>query len=233
MNIEYDLELFHRTKDNLAPPELKKIHALGKSPVLSVTPPGSSEPIILAETGYICQYLSEHFGQGTTMLPPKFKKGQEGRLGGETEEWLRWQYFLHYAEGSLMPLFVLSLIMGLFKSPRVPFFIRPITGVAANQVMAAFVLPNLKTHMAYLEQKLETSGGDYLCGPNLTAADMIVSFGFMMAKDGLSSMGRWDSDPATGFPRLFAWLGRLEEHPGYKKSVEKIQAIDPSYGIKF
>jgi glutathione S-transferase len=110
LNLQYDVEIFHRDKSMLAPPELKKIHPLGKAPVISITPPGG-EPVALAESGFIVQYLCDHFAQGTTMTPPRWKPGQEGKIGGETDEWMRYQYFLYYAEGSFMPALLLALVV--------------------------------------------------------------------------------------------------------------------------
>lgn len=102
----------------LAPPELEKIHPLGKSPVIGVWPPGApadSDPaVVVAESGNICEYLVEHFGKGTDLEPPRWKDGMEGKVGGETESWLRYRYYMHYAEGSLMP----NLVMGLVISRK-------------------------------------------------------------------------------------------------------------------
>ncbi|EPE36757.1 Thioredoxin-like protein [Glarea lozoyensis ATCC 20868] len=111
LNVPYEVEVFHRDPvTSLAPPELKKVHALGKSPVLSVTPSGSSEAVVIAESANIIEYVLEHWGKETTLLPQRYKEGQEGKVGGETEEWLRYRYFMHYAEGSLMILMVLKII---------------------------------------------------------------------------------------------------------------------------
>jgi glutathione S-transferase len=111
LKLPYELQIFHRDKQTkLAPPELKKIHALGKSPILSITPVGSTEPVIIAESGFIVEYLLEHFGQESSLLPKKWKDGMEGKVGGETEEYMRYRYFLQYAEGSFMPLMIVALI---------------------------------------------------------------------------------------------------------------------------
>lgn len=113
--MDYNLEIFHRDKKTkLAPPELKKVHPLGKSPVISITPPGSTEPVIVAESALIIEYLLEHFGMNNTgrLLPKKWREGQEGKVCGETEEWMRFKYFMHYAEGSLMTLMLVSLVAG-------------------------------------------------------------------------------------------------------------------------
>lgn len=220
--------------NRFAPPELKKVHPLGKSPVISVTPPGSAEPIVLAESGFITQYLCEHFGSETTMMPKRWKDGQEGKVGGETEQWLRWQYFLHYAEGSLMPMLYLGMVLGALKGPTVPFFLRPITSLVANQLIAKLVFPNAKKQLAFLEQQLETSGGDYLCGPDLTGADVLLSFALITAKDSFEAFGAWDEGgPRKLFPKFFAYIDRLDAHPGHKKSVEKIKQIDETLGTEF
>lgn len=233
LKVPYELETFHRV-NLLAPPELKKIHPLGKSPVISVTPPGSTEPIVLAESGFITQYLSEHFGQGTTMMPKRWKDGQEGKIGGETKQWLRWQYLLHYVEGSLMPMLIMAMVLGALKGPKIPFYIRPITSMVVNQIFSRMVLPNAKAHLGFLEQQLETSGGDYLCGPDLTSADVLLSFGLLAAKDKFETFGTWEGDgPKALFPKVFAYIDRLESHPGYQKSIQTVKEIDSSMGIMF
>lgn len=113
LKLPYELELFHRDKKTmLAPPELEQVHPLGKSPVITITPEGAEKPFVLAESGFITQYLTENTPEGPRLMPTKWKEGREGTLGGETEEWLRYQYFLHYCEGSLMPYLVMALVIG-------------------------------------------------------------------------------------------------------------------------
>ncbi|CAJ2506845.1 Uu.00g080310.m01.CDS01 [Anthostomella pinea] len=232
LDIPYELETFHRQPDMMAPPELKKIHPLGKSPTITITPAGATEPIVLAESGFITQYLSEHFGQGTTMMPKRYKDGQEGKAGGETEEWLRWQYYLHYAEGSLTPVLFMAMVLGMLKGPNIPFFIRPITAMVVNQVFAKLIFPNIKTHFAFLEEQLATSGGDYLCGKNLTSADVLLSFIMISVKDKLQEFGSFEGGgPQALYPKVYAYIERLRSHPGYKKSTKKIKEIDSSLGI--
>jgi glutathione S-transferase len=92
-----------------APAELKKIHPLGKSPVISIESPATSEPIVIAESGMIVEYLCDHFG-GDKLIPARYAAGKEGQIGGETEEWLRYRYYMHFSEGSLMPFLVFKLV---------------------------------------------------------------------------------------------------------------------------
>jgi len=101
----------------LAPPSLQKIHPLGKAPLVSMTLPGASEPVVLAESGFIVSYLSDHWGQGKGLVPPRWKEGREGKVGGETDAWMRYQYLLYYTEGSLMPYLFLYLVISS-KYPR-------------------------------------------------------------------------------------------------------------------
>lgn len=95
----------------LAPPELEKIHPLGKSPVVSITAPGSADPIVLAESSFIVEYLCEHFPNGKALIAKRWKDGQEGKIGGETDEWMRYQYLMYYAEGSFMSSMVTYFIL--------------------------------------------------------------------------------------------------------------------------
>lgn len=109
----YELEIFHRNKEtHFAPPELKEVHALGKSPVITIQGPGSTETITVAESGFITEYLLDHFANGTTLLPKRYKEGQEGQVAGETEEWMRYKYYMHFAEGTLMAYLILALVSG-------------------------------------------------------------------------------------------------------------------------
>lgn len=68
---------------------------------------------MLAESGFMAQFLCDHFGKtrAEPLLPKRYLEGQEGQPGGETEEWMRCQYYLHYAEGSLMPVNLIAIIL--------------------------------------------------------------------------------------------------------------------------
>ncbi|KAI1164229.1 hypothetical protein F5B18DRAFT_616530 [Nemania serpens] len=233
LKIDYDIETFRRGSDHLAPPELKKVHPLGKSPLVSITPPGA-EPIVLAESGFITQYLSEHYGKETTMVPKRWKDGQEGKVGGETEEWLRCQYLLHFVEGTFLSTLLRGVVVSMLKSKNVPFLIRPVTSMVANQILTSFIQPNIQRQLAFLEQQLETSGGDFLCGKDLSSADVLLSFGLISAKDRVQDFGTWPAGgPRAAFPKLYAYIERLESEPGYKRSIEKIKDIDSSLGIDY
>lgn len=109
--MEYELKIFKRRADKLAPAELKEIHPLGKSPVITIQAPGADKPLVLAESGAIVEYLCDHFSSARpTLVPQRYTPGNEGKVGGESEEWMRYRYFMHYVEGSLMPYLVMTLV---------------------------------------------------------------------------------------------------------------------------
>lgn len=106
--VPYEIKTYKRI-NRLAPPELKKIHPMGKSPVVTVEVPGKAEPLVLAESSAICEFMAEHFA--THLIPTKWQAGKEGQVGGETEAFLRYRMLMHYAEGSLMSALLLRYLI--------------------------------------------------------------------------------------------------------------------------
>ncbi|KAK1580720.1 glutathione S-transferase domain-containing protein [Colletotrichum navitas] len=248
LRIPYTVQTFRRASNRLAPPELAEVHPLGKAPVLEITPLASStadlagttsapEPIRLAESGYITQYLVDHFGHRSPgLVPPRWRPGQEGRVGGETVAFSRFQYLLHYIEGSFFPVIVQFLLFNVLKSSNVPFLIRPLTSSVANQIFSIVILPNAKKHLAMLEHFLKTApsvapgnAAPFLCGPSLTAADILISFALITAEaeGAWDAMGRWPGGSArAAHPVLFDYVDRLQREPGYLKVVDKVKEIE-------
>ena len=81
---------------------------MGKSPLITLESDTTAKPIVLAESGLITEYLIDNFGPW--LAPKKYQDGKEGQVGGESEGWLRYRYYMHYAEGSLMPLLLTSIL---------------------------------------------------------------------------------------------------------------------------
>ena len=193
LGVEYRIQRYERApKTMLAPPELRAVHPLGKSPVIS------DGELTLAESGAIIDYLANRYGQ--ELLPP----------AGSPER-LRCNYWLHYAEGSAMPPLLLKLVFDKVESSPMPFFIKPIARGIAQKVKRALINPQLQLHLDYLEGELGKS--TWFAGEAFSAADIQMSFPLEAA----TSRGGLDGSR----PRLKAFLERIHARPAYRRALEK------------
>ena len=110
LGVAYDIKRYQRDpKTMLAPAELRQVHPLGKSPVIS------DGDITVAESGAILEYLVERYDDDGRLAPA---------VG--TPERLRWRYWMHFAEGSAMPPLLIKLICEKVARSPMPFFAKPI-----------------------------------------------------------------------------------------------------------
>ena len=189
----YELKLYRRDpKTMLAPAELRQVHPLGKSPVIT------EGGLTLAESGAILEYLVERHGQGR-FIPP-----------GEADR-LRYRYWMHYAEGSAMPPLLLKLIFDRMEKGPAPFFIRPVLKGIAQRVKSTFVQPQIELHLDYMEGEL--GKGEWFAGEAFSAADVQMSFPIeaAAARGGLNASR----------PRLIAFLDRIRKRPAYQRALER------------
>lgn len=96
--------------------------------------------------------------------------------------------------------------------------------MVASKVEQAFVTPNLTSHFEFLEDQLKTvpGGGPYLCGKELTAADIMMSFPVIAS---LIKM----PDLRGRYPRLAEYTDKLQAMDGYKRAVAKVEEIEGSF----
>jgi|SRR5688572_6334369 len=192
--VDYDVKRYQRdSKTMLAPPELRKVHPLGKSPVIS------DGELTLAESGAIVEYLADRYGNGR-LAPPA---GTSGRL--------RYSYWLHFAEGTAMPPLLLKLVFDRIEKAPAPFFVRPIARAIANRAKSTFVQPNIDRNLDYLEAELGKS--EWFAGNEFSAADVQMSFPLEAA----AARGGLDSRR----PRLMAFLERIHARPAYRRALER------------
>lgn len=200
----------------LAPKELKEVHPLGKAPVIGIQTPDMENELIISESGTIVEYLAEHFG--TRLIPRKYPEGKEGKIGAETAEYLRYKHFMHYAEGSLMTILLIGLVVGRIKDAPVPFFIKPITRAIASKIESSYIIPNTETHFNFCEQQLVDSpgGGPFFCGTELTAADFLMIFPLEVTKaTGLITREK--------YPKLCAYVETIQQRDAYKRSITRAE----------
>lgn len=179
LGLPYEIKRYERDrKTMLAPPELKRVHPLGKSPVIE------DEGRVIAETGAIVEYLVEK---------------ADGRLGAPAhrDDALRYRFWLHYAEGSMMPPLLIKLVLS-----RVPLMGKP----AMKRIQ-----PMIDVHLDYVESELAQR--PWFAGDEMTAADVMMSFPLEAAR---SRAGLDASRPAT-----IAWLAKVHARPAYQTALNK------------
>ena len=192
LGVQYQLERYGRDKQtSQAPPELLDIHPLGKAPIIT------DDGVTVAESGAIIEYLVNKYDDGT-LLPV------EG-----TPERLAYTYWLHYAEGTFMPLMLLSLVMGRIEAA--PVLVRPIAKAIAGKVRSGYLDKNVKRNLDFMEKTLEHS--TWFCGEHMTAADIQMSFALDAAEVRTSL--------AKEYPHCAAFLERTRARPAYMAALDR------------
>ena len=193
LGLEYEIKRYQRNAQTmLAPPELRAVHPLGKSPVIT------DGDLTLAESGAIVEHLADRYGAGK--LAPAF---------GSAER-VRYLYWLHFAEGTAQPPSLLKLLFDRIKS-KAPFFVRPVARAIADQALNTFVLPNIARNLDFMESELGKN--EWFAGARFSAADIQMSFPVeaYRARGGLDE--KW--------PRLMGFLQKIHSRPAYRRAVER------------
>ena len=194
LGLEYEIKRYERDKKTmLAPAALKKVHPLGKSPVIT------DGNVTVAESGAIVEYLVEKYGEGRLVPPPG------------TPAKLRYTYWLHYAEGSLMPPLLMKLVFKRVEKAPMPFFVRPVARAIAKGAGTSFIDPQIKLHLGYIEEELGKHA--WFAGKDFTAVDIQMSFPLEAA----ASRGGLDAQ----WPKLTAFLERIHARPAYQRALER------------
>jgi glutathione S-transferase len=194
LGVAYEIKPYQRDrKTMLAPPELRAVHPLGKSPVIS------DGDHTLAESGAIIEYLADRYGAGRLAPPPG------------SRERLRYSYWMHFAEGSAMPPLLMKLIFDRIKSAPMPFFVKPIARKIAGRALDSFVVPNLERNLDFMEGELKK--GEWFAGAQFSAADVQMSFPLEAARV------RGGLDERR--PKLMAFLEKIHSRPAYQRALER------------
>jgi glutathione S-transferase len=194
LGLDYEVRRYQRNaKTMLAPPELRAVHPLGKSPVIE------DAGQVLAESGAIVEYLAERYGEGR-LVPP-----------AGTPERLRYRYWLHFAEGTAQPPLLLKLLFDRLDKGPMPFFVRPVARAIAQRAKDTFIQPNIDRNFDYMERELEKS--EWFAGAGFSAADVQMSFPLEAAvvRGGLDAKR----------PRLMGFLERIHARPAYRRAIDK------------
>lgn len=194
LGLPYEIRRYERDRQSmLAPPELRQVHPLGKSPVIT------DGDFTLAESGAIVEYLIEQHGAGR-LIP-----------AAGTPQRQRYRYWMHYAEGSAMPPLLLKLVFDQIEKARMPWIARPIARAISAKTKSAFILPSIRQHLDFMEAELATH--DWFAGDEFSGADIQMSFPLeaAAARGGLNASR----------PRLMDFLQRIHARPAYQRALEK------------
>lgn len=195
LGLPYEVKHYQRdAKTMLAPPELRAVHPLGKSPVIS------DGEVVVAETGAIVEYLIDTYGAGR-LAPP-----------AGTPERRRYTYWLHFAEGSAMPPLLLKLVFDRIATAPMPFFAKPIARGIASNVLESFVAPNLRSQLDFMEAELASR--PWFAGDTFSAADIMMSFPLEAAAQRAGLV-------AARYPQLSGFLQRIHALPAYRRALER------------
>lgn len=192
LQLPYRVVSYQRQKNMLAPPELKKIHPLGKSPVVE------DNGYVLAESGAILEYLQETYDSEQQFRPQ------------ETADKLQYRFWLHYAEGSLMPLLLMKLVFASLGKPPIPLGMRTLGNVLGKGVQKAWLDRQIATHAHYIEEHLASQ--PWFAGATLSMADIQLSFPVMalLARGGIADL-----------PHIRRWVQQVEQRPAWQRAIER------------
>lgn len=208
LNVDYELKVYKRDKEYRAPPELNKIHPLGKSPVIEVIRDGKS--LIIAETGHVIEYLIKNYDTSKKLVP----------VTEEDKEQV--DYFLHYSEGSLQPLLVSLLVNGTAVH-MAPFPVKFLVRKIMNEINKAYYKTELIKNLNYLDNYLAKRGSKYFVGDKLSGADIIFLFPLienLTDNKRIKEFAGDEFDLRKLFPNICAWSDGILKEPKLIKANE-------------
>lgn len=181
LGVAYRFEWHQREPTGAAPESMKAIHALGKAPAIT------DGDLTLAESGAIVEYIVRRHGGGR--LAP----------AADSPEFPAYVYWLHFAEGSLMSLMLIALVLS-----RIP--------EAKESPRRARILARMQEMLAFVDREL--AGRDYFAGGEFTAADVMMVFPF-------TTMRRYLDYDIAPYRNIAAYLTRIETRPAYRRAMAR------------
>ncbi|GAB3038282.1 glutathione S-transferase [Oleiagrimonas citrea] len=194
LGIEYTLRRYARNAAGLAPASLRAVHPLGKAPIFS------DGDLVLAESGAIIEYVLDTYGNGRLQPSPG------------TEERREYTYWMHYAEGSLMPFLVMGLVFD--RIDRAPWPVRPLARAISGRVRRGYLQPGLERNAEWVERSLAERA--WFAGEDFTAADIQMS-------TPLEALSVRD-DVGVPIPCIERFLQQIHARPAYRRAVQRIEA---------
>jgi glutathione S-transferase len=178
----------------LAPEDFKKAHPLGKSPILII----DGEAYV--ESGAIIEAVLETVSSDVS-------KALSADINGNKK---LYRQFLHYAEGSIGSLLLLSVLLSEIRG-KLPFFLSPVFAPFKIAIEKGFLDAQIKTHFSFIEDHLNSHL--WFAGDEFTAADIQMSYPLFVVKVYLG---------LTGYPKIQEFLDRCEKRAAFQQAVSKV-----------
>lgn len=215
LELDYKVKIYLRNSQTWrAPPELAQVHPLGKAPILEIFHANGLPPLVLAESGYIIQYLVRHYDIHQ-VLTPHFPSDRE-----------RVDYYLHYAEGTLQHNLVLILVNNVARQ-LAPTGTKFMAKYVTKAINSGYYVQEWKLNMDILENALKKEGSGYFVGKHLTAADIILSFpiyeNVFDNEEEVHSFSGTKINLSKTWPHLYAWSSMIRDDPLYIKIDEMME----------
>ncbi len=193
LGLDYEMKRYQRdAKTMLAPPELRHVHPLGKSPVIT------DGELTLAESGAIVEYLVERYGEGRVRARAGHARAPALHLLAALCGGLA--HAAAAAEAGLQP-----------DRDRADAVLRAADGARHRAPgEGTFIEPQIERHLDYLEAELAQAA--WFAGDDFTAADIQMSFPLEAA----AARGGLDATR----PRLMGFLERIHARPAYRRALE-------------
>lgn len=188
LGLEYSVQSWERDENFRAPAEAASVHPLGRFPMVEV------DGAVLAESGAVLEYFAEREGK----LRPTDDAGK-----------IECNFFMHYAEGSLMPPLLVRLILTRLRTAPMPFFVKPIARGIADKIDGSYTIPALELHFGFVERTLGER--PYFAGGEFSIADIQMFYPVEAALARAS--GEW--------PNMKAWRDRVASRPAYQRAEAK------------
>jgi glutathione S-transferase len=200
LGLDYDIQThFRDPKTGLAPDSLKAIFDLGRSPVVTLD---DAARTTLGESGAIVEYFAQTHPDGHLTV-----KSHEPLFA-------QYLYWLHFAEGTMMPPLIANLVLGKAKSKKKPFLVKAIADKVIDAILHAYYSPNNDQNVAHVEKHLAQQvqqGFDFMVGDRLTTADIMMLFP-------LEAMVA--SQPNSMPTQIAAYVNRMQQRPAYQQALQ-------------
>ena len=201
LGLDYQLTKYERNQSYLAPESLENIHPMGKAPILEV------DGVSMIESGHIIDYLMAKYDTEYKLHP---------QTDADSQTWLDYDFWMHYAEASLMPPLVMRLVFNKIAE-QAPRLVRVVTKKIRQKVEATMISKNINTSLDLVEKQL--SDNQWFAGSEFSGAD--IQMGFV-----LEAVNTKQSLDRTKYANILNWIKRCQARPAYKRAVEKGGKLD-------